>query len=77
MHWLGLEIAQWDSALPDHQRCSNFNREKVFSSVSDPNFFANPDPGKNPHANPDPDPGGIRGVKEKMIFFIIFFSRFR
>ena len=34
-------------------------------------FFADPDPGKNLHA--DPDPGGIRGrglgVKGKMIFF--------
>ena len=41
-------------------------------------FFADPDPGKNLHA--DPDPGGIRGrglgVKEKMIF-LSFFSRFR
>ena len=26
-------------------------------------FFADPDPGKNLHA--DPDPGGIRGVKGK------------
>ena len=36
-------------------------------------FFADPDPGKNLHADPDPDPGGIRGrglgVKGKMIFF--------
>ena len=24
-------------------------------------FFADPDPGKNLHADPDPDPGGIRG----------------
>ena len=37
-------------------------------------FFADPDPGKNLHADPDPvpDPWGIRGrglgVKEKMIF---------
>ena len=30
--------------------------------VSDPHFFfADPDPGKNLHADPDPDPGGIRG----------------
>ena len=34
------------------------------NSVSDPHFFADPDPGKNLHA--DPDPGGIRGVKGKM-----------
>ena len=34
------------------------------SRVSDPHFyFADPDPGKNFHADPDPvpDPGGIRG----------------
>ena len=43
--------------------------------VSDPLFFADPDPGKNIHADPDQDPdaGGIRGrgmgVKGKMIFF--------
>ena len=42
-------------------------------------FFADPDPGKNFHADPDPDPdpGGIRGrglgVKGKNEFF----SRFR
>ena len=42
-------------------------------------FFADPDPGKNLHADPVPDPdlGGIRGrglgVKEKMIFFLSFF----
>ena len=53
----------------------------VGSRVSDPHFFfADPDPGKNFHADPDPDPGGIRGrgvvVKGKMIFFE-FFSRFR
>ena len=47
--------------------------------VSDPHFFA--DPGKNFHADPDPDPGGIRerglGVKGKNEFFFEFFSRFR
>ena len=36
-------------------------------------FFADPDPGKNLHADPDPDPGGIRerglGVKGKNDFF--------
>ena len=41
-------------------------------------FFADPDPGKNLHADPDPDPGGIRGrglvVKGKMIFFGVFFT---
>ena len=40
-------------------------------------FFANPDPGKNLHADPYPDPGGIRGrglvVKEKNEFFKSFF----
>ena len=48
--------------------------------VSDPHFFADPDPGKNLHADPDPDPGGIRGrglgVKGKNDFFGVF-SRFR
>ena len=34
----------------------------LYSRVSDPHFFfADPDPGKNLHADPDPDPGGIRG----------------
>ena len=42
--------------------------------VSDlPFFLANPDLGKNLHADPDPDPGGIRGrgmgVKGKNDFF--------
>ena len=42
------------------------------SRVSDPHFFlADPDPGKNLHA--DPDPGGIRGrglgVREKINCF--------
>ena len=49
--------------------------------VSDPLFFADPDPGKNLHGDPDPDPGGIRGrglgVKGKNDFFFEFFSRFR
>ena len=40
-------------------------------------FFADPDPGKNLHADPDPDPGGIRGrgvvVNGKMKFFLSFF----
>ena len=40
-------------------------------------FFADPDPGKNLHADPDPDPGGIRGrglrVKGKNEFFLSFF----
>ena len=44
-------------------------------------FFADPDQGKNLHADPDPDPGGIRGrglgVKGKNEFFFEFFSRFR
>ena len=49
------------------------------SRVSDSLFFADPDPGKNLHADPDPvpDPGGIRGsrlgVKGKNEFFLIFF----
>ena len=46
------------------------------SGVSDPHFFfADPDPGENLHA--DPDPGGIRGrglgVKGKNDFFFSFF----
>ena len=56
----------------------------IFSRVSDPHFFfADPDPGKNFHADPDPvpdpdpDPGGIRGrgvgVKGKNYFFVSFF----
>ena len=36
-------------------------------------FFADPDPGKNFHADPDADPGGIRGrglgIKGKNDFF--------
>ena len=35
--------------------------------VKDPHFFADPDPGKNLLA--DPDPWGIRGVKGKNDFF--------
>ena len=42
-------------------------------------FLADPYPGKNLHA--DPDPGGLRGrglgVKGKNDFFFEFFSRFR
>ena len=42
-------------------------------------FFADPDPGKNLHA--DPDPGGIwgrgLGVKGKNELVFEFFSRFR
>ena len=42
-------------------------------------FFADPDPGKNLHA--DPDPGGIRGrglgVKGKNDFFFEFFFTFQ
>ena len=51
----------------------NFNSgsSQGFGSV----FFADPDPGKNLHA--DPDPEGIRGiglgVKGKNIFFLSFF----
>ena len=44
--------------------------------VSDPHFFfANPDLGKNLHADPDPDPGGIRGrgLKGNMILLLSFF----
>ena len=50
--------------------------------VSDPHFFfADPDPGKNLHADPDsvpdPDPGGFRGrglgVKGKNEFLLSFF----
>ena len=46
-------------------------------SVSDPHVIvADPDPGKNLHA--DPDPGVIRGrglgVKGKNDFFLVFFT---
>ena len=51
----------------------------IIFRVSTPLFFADPDPGKNLHA--DPDPGGIRrrgvGVKGHNDFFFEFFSRFR
>ena len=40
--------------------------------LSDPHFF--PDPAKNLHADPDPDPGGIRGVKGKNDLFSVFFT---
>ena len=54
------------------------SRDQCFGSAF---FLADPDPGKNFHADPDPDPGGIRGrgvvVKGKMKFFFEFFSRFR
>ena len=40
--------------------------------VSDPHFLADPDPGKILHADPDPDPRGIRGVKGKNDFFSCF-----
>ena len=51
-------------------------RQWPLTRVSDPHFFfADPDPGKNLHADPDPDPGGIRGrglgVKGKMNFQMI------
>ena len=49
-----------------------FNVQEDNCSVSDPHFFADPDPGKNLHA--DPDPGGIRGVKEKNENFLSFFT---
>ena len=43
--------------------------------VSDlPFFLANPDLGKNLHADPDTNPGGIWGVKGKMIFFLVIFT---
>ena len=49
----------------------------VKSRVSDPHFFFFADPGKNFHADPDPDSGGIRGrglgVKGKNDFFLSFF----
>ena len=41
------------------------------------------DPGKNLHAGPDPDPGGIRGVKGKMkkkstfFMFQMFLNNFK
>ena len=48
----------------------------MFQGFGSAFFLADPDPGKNLHADPDPDPGGIRGrglgVKGKMIFFSVF-----
>ena len=35
--------------------------------ISDPHFYADPDPGKNLHADPDPEGKG------KIIFFRVFF----
>ena len=49
----------------------SFILQYIFARVSDPHFFADPDPGKNLHA--DPDPGGIRGVKGKNEFFFWLF----
>ena len=52
----------------------------AYVRVSDPHFFAypDPDPGKNLRADPDPDPGGIRGrglgLKGKNDFFLVFFT---
>ena len=40
------------------QLTARFGRFQL-TRVSDPHFFADPDPGKNLDANPDP--GGIRG----------------
>ena len=51
----------------------------IFQGFGSAFFFADPDPGKNFHADPDPDPdpGGIRGrglgVKGKNLFFLSFF----
>ena len=45
--------------------------ESLRARVSDPHFFADPDPGKNLHADPDPNPGGIRGYYFFLFFFLI------
>ena len=64
-----------EKKFADYEYHSLFAKKKLQTRVSDPHFLADPDPGKNFHADPvpDPDPGGIRGrglrVKEKMIFF--------
>ena len=51
----------------------NYNYVSKNSSVSDAHFFfADPDPGKNLHGDPVPDPRGS-GKND----FLSFFSRFR
>ena len=54
-------------------KCQLVSASRLQTRVSDPHFFADPDLGKNLHADPDPDPGGIRGrrlgVKGKKDFF--------
>ena len=49
--------------------------ERIFQCFGSA-FFVDPDPGNNLHADPDPDPGGIRGgglgVKGKNNFFFFF-----
>ena len=59
-----------------HKNGGNFNFNApigaifLLFSVSDPHFFADPDPGKNLYA----DPGGIRGIKGINDFFCVFFT---
>ena len=45
---------------------------KLLFRVSDPRFFA--DPGKNLHADPDPNSRGNRGVKRKKKYFFFTFQ---
>ena len=64
MKAINLESEQLEAARAnlDEKVVSNLSRPAT-CRVSDPHFFADPDPGKNLHADPDPvpDPGGIRG----------------
>ena len=71
-------VLAFDLAFPKSKILYNNNIiRSIKTRVSDPHFFADPHPGKNLHADPDPDPGGIwgrgLGVKGKMNFFFIFF----
>ena len=54
-----------------------FNVLSFYQGFGSVFFFADPDLGKNLHADLDPDPGGIRGrglgVKGKNDFFFSFF----
>ena len=58
-----------------HDFSFRFHCNRLHQGFGSAFFFA--DPGKNLHADPDPDPGGIRGrglgVKGKNEFFLSFF----
>ena len=48
--------------------CCRCSHEPIIAGFGSAFFFADPDPGKNLHADPDPEPGGIRGIKGKNYF---------